>query len=609
MEKQIMDSKYLLLLMWRSARFLILGAIVGAALGLAVSMIQTPAYEAKTQVLIMRFRKETNTDLLPLGEDQLVSTNIQLAKSKPVLDAASSQLGSKIEADHVQVSTIPNTLIVQIKVQDESPQRAAEIANILVQVLIEQNVELVSGRYQAFETSLNTQISQIENQINDLQSQIGQISEASITEQLTQVNEQIDQLKSELSVLEKDISKFPANLNDVQRVSLGEEQAHLEQLRSLLNLYQQIQTNLTFIGKPGQSGLSREDPRLANLQSTMDLYQQLYLSLVNSRETVNMDRMQNTPNLTQINPAVPPKDPVRPLPLLYILLGCVVGFFLSVAAILSVDHFDESLKTINQTEELLQLPVLGIVSDIYDPNKGFVLSQDLASPQAEAFHSLALNVEIASPKKSIHTLLVLNADPTENKTTIAVNLGIVNAQQGKRVILLDGDFKQPHLQGLFGIKEQANLVNLFEKDADLKSMGRSVDGVKGLTLIASGAMAEHLTSWQSGEKWQELLIKLQKQADLVIIDGPSVEATSAQILASKADAVLLLVKLGETRADLATSTLKKFQFVGAKVAGIVLYSTPSWTNHLQVFHWGRINEKGEHQKANNKLDGTTMPLS
>ena len=76
-------------------------------------------------------------------------------------------------------------------------------------------MELVSGRYQAFETSLNTQISQIQNQINDLQSQIGQISEASITEQLTQVNQQIDQLKSELAILEKDISKFPANLSDV----------------------------------------------------------------------------------------------------------------------------------------------------------------------------------------------------------------------------------------------------------------------------------------------------------------------------------------------------------------------------------------------------------
>jgi len=130
-----------------------------------------------------------------------------------------------------------------------------------------------------------------------------------------------------------------------------------------------------------------------------------------------------------------------------------------------------------------------------------------------------------------------------------------------------------------------------------------------MTLIASGAVTENLTGWQSGEKWQEVLIKLQKQADLVIIDGPSAEVTSAQVLASRVDAVLLLVKLGETRADLAASTLKKFQFVGAKVAGIVLYSTPHWTNHLQAFHWGRINGKGEHQKANNKLDGTTMPLS
>ncbi len=115
--------------------------------------------------------------MLPLGEDQLVSTNIQLAKSQPVLDAASTQLGSKIHADDIQVSAIPNTLIIQIKVQDTDPQRAATIANTLVQVLIQQNEDLVSARYTDFENNLNTQIAQLEKQINDLQGQINQIND------------------------------------------------------------------------------------------------------------------------------------------------------------------------------------------------------------------------------------------------------------------------------------------------------------------------------------------------------------------------------------------------------------------------------------------------
>ena len=604
-----MEIKDLILLLWRGVRFLMVGVVLGAILGFVVSVIQTPVYEAKTQVLIMRSRQSTNTDLLPLREDQLVSTNIQLVKSQPVLDIASNQSGTTIKADNIQVSAVPNTLIIQIKVQDASSQRAAKIANILVQVLIQQNKDLVAGRYATFESSLNTQIEQIQKQINNLQSQISQINEASITEQLTQVNQQMDQLKSELSVLEKEINGYPANLTDTQRAVLGEKQARLQQLRSLLDIYQQIQTNLTFIGKPGQTGLSREDPRLLNLQSTLDLYQQLYLSLVNSRETINLDRMQNTPNLMQINPASPPKDAVRPLPVLYILLGCVVGFCLSVAGILAVDHFDESLKTVSQTEELLHLPVLGFVPDFYDVEHGLVTSRDPASMEAEAFRSLGVNIEFAASKKSIHTLLVMSADPAESKTTIAANLGIVNAQQGKRVILLDGDLRHPHVHGLFGIEEQVGTGNLFEKDTDIKSISRSVDGVEGMTLIPSGAITENVISWRNGEKWQEVLLKLQKQADLVIVDGPSVEAASAQILAAKVDVVLLLAKLGETRVDSARSALKRFQFVGSKVAGIVLYRTPLyWTIHSRIFHWIRVRKRGGASQTGNRMDETTMPL-
>jgi len=204
---------------------------------------------------------------------------------------------------------------------------------------------------------------------------------------------------------------------------------------------------------------------------------------------------------------------------------------------------------------------------------------------------------------------VISADPAESKTTIAANLGIVNAQQGKRVTLLDGDLKHPHLHGLFGIEEQVGTANLFEKDTDIKSVSRSVDGVEGMTLIPSGAITENLISWRNGEKWQEVLIKLQKQADLVIVDGPSVDVASAQILASKVDVVLLVAKLGETRVDSALSALKRFQFVGSKVAGVVLYRTPLyWTIRSRIFHWARVDKKGGASKTGNQLDETTMPL-
>ena len=219
------------------------------------------------------------------------------------------------------------------------------------------------ARYTDFESNLNTQIDQLQKQINDLQSQINQINDASISEQLAQVSQEIDQLKSEITSLENEINSYPAILNDKQRTALSLKQAQLEQLRSRLSLYQQIQTNLTFIGKPGQTGVSRDDPRLNSLQSTLDLYQQLYLSLVDSRETINLDRMQNTPNITQIDPATAPKNPIRPLPMLYVLLGVVVGLALAITAILVMDHFDDTLKSSQKVQEMLGVPIIGQISE------------------------------------------------------------------------------------------------------------------------------------------------------------------------------------------------------------------------------------------------------
>jgi Mrp family chromosome partitioning ATPase/uncharacterized protein involved in exopolysaccharide biosynthesis len=518
-------------------------------------------------------------------------------------------LGSKIKADNIQVSTIPNTLIIQIKVQDTDSQRAATIANTLVEVLIQQNENLVSEQYTVFESNLNVQIDQIQKQINDLQNQINQINDVSISEQLTQVNQEIDRLKSELSSLENEINGYPSNLNDIQRASLSEKQAQLEQVRSLLNLYQQIQTNLTFIGKPGQTGLSRDDPRLSNLQSTLDLYQRLYLSLVNSRETVGLDRLQNTPNFAQINPAIAPKNPVRPLPLLYILLGGIVGFFISATAILVVDYFDESLKTSSQAEELLHLPVLGCVSDLNSTQDELVTLLDSSSVKTEALRSLSVNLEFAAQEKGVHTLLVMDADPKKSKTSIAASLGVVTARQGKRVILLEGDLKHPNLFNIFGMKDQTSIANISGDDIDLKKVSHLVKNIDGLTLISSGFVTENSIGWPNLEKWEQLLRKSQKQADLIIVDGPSVETADSKMIASKVEAVLLTVNLGHTRLDSVQTAIRQLQLMGTQVIGIVLYRAARYQKLRKLVSLAKVSKKRRPLKTGNKLNDTTISPS
>jgi tyrosine-protein kinase len=569
-----MESKDLLLLMWRGARFLIAGLVLGAALGFGVSKIQTPVYEAETQVLISRARQQSNTDMLPLGEDQLVSTNIQLAKSQPVLDAVSAEIGSNVNADDIHVNTIPNTLIVQIKVQDPDPQRATTIANTLVQVLIRQNQDLVTSRYTTFEDNLNVQIDQIQKQINDLQSQINQINDASVLEQLAQVNQEIDQLKSEISSLEEEINNYPKVLSDSQRVALSQKEAQLEQLRSLLNLYQQIQTNLTFIGKPGQAGQSRDDPRLNSLQSTLNLYQQLYLSLVNNRETINLDRMQNTPNITQINPAIPPKVPVRPLPVLYVLTGCVVGLFLAAAAILTIDHFDETLKSSQKVQEVLGIPVIGQISAAQraGQNSGGTAFAARDDPVLlNAFGSLRINLNRVMSRQSVKVLLVTSPTRGDGKTTIAANLATAFAFSRRKVILIDADLYHPQLQTRLKLGNKKGLSNVLADGLDWQEVAQTSGR---MTVITSGPQTISSALLLESEAMDELLYVLQKDADVVIVDGPPLFLMDAQILASRVGGVVLVVRQGDTITATARAALDQLNLMEANVLGAVLNCVP-----------------------------------
>ena len=569
-----MEIKDLILLMWRNVQTIILGLALGAGIGFAVSRIETPVYEASTKVFVSRARQQSNSDMLSLSDEQLLAINLQLAKSPPVLNEVSSQLGSKVDTDNIQVGAITNTLIIQIKVQDNDPQRAATIANLLVQILIQENETLLTGRYTGFENALDEQIDQVQKQMDGLQIQISQINDAGIQEQLTQVTQQIEQLKIEIYGLEQEISIFPDTLTALERISLAEKQAQLDQFHSLMTLYQQIQTNLIYIGKPGQNGLSLENPQLATLQSTLDLYQQMNLTLINSRENVRLARTQNRQNVMQIVSAIPPKNPVRPMPVLYFLLGGMVGLSITATAILVIDHLDESLKSADQIEKLLDIPLRGLVSNIKHTENGLVTIHDPYSAEAEAFRALGASIEISSAEKGIHTLLVANAGPGEDKTSIAANLAVVNAQQGKKVILVDGDLKHPHLHSLFGMEILKGLADIINGKLDVKSVFHPVENVAEMILIPSGIAENDSTGWLDAEKLTQLLLELQRQADLVVVDSPSSDTADAQVLASKVDAVLLVVKSGQTRVDSTQATLSRFQLIGARVIGAVLNSTP-----------------------------------
>ena len=577
-----MELKQYLRIVQRWLWLLLLGLALGAGAGYQVSRMQEPVYQASTRALVMRAPQQGSSDLSYVSDQQLVQTYIQLLNTQPVRDGASERLGYRVNKNQVRVQQTRDTQIIEIIVEDSDPRHATEIANVMLEVLIEQNETLQAGRYASTEESIQAQIVQVEDQISSLQLQVDKISTQSFEDQLSEVQSQIQPLQEEVAALQKEIAALEPDKWTSQsqvlerRTQIAEKQARIDQIQPLLEIYQQIYSNLVVLGKPVESG-SNASSRLAQLQSTLDLYQNLYINLLSSLETVRLARLQNTPNIVQIEPAALPEEPIRPRPLMNTALAAAVGLMLAAGIVFLVEYLDDTLKTPEDVEHALGVPVLGFVAEMQYKTKSpeeIYVSRQPRSPVSEAFRSLRTNLEFASVQKPIHTIIVTSPGPSEGKTTVAVNLAAIFALSGKRVALLDADMRRPHVHRFLGLPNRDGLSNLFRGQAEASSVMRTRLELPHLMVITSGSLPPNPAELLGSQRMSEILDELKGLVDVVVIDTPPSLVADAQILAAKVDAVLFVIQPGTTHAETAKASFELFKRAGARVIGSVLNRIP-----------------------------------
>ena len=412
-----MELRQYFYLFRRWAWLVILGGILGAAGGYVYSLYQTPVYQTATRVMVSSSPNGMASNSSVYGDQQLAQTYVQLLTTQPVLDGVAEALGYPVSARQITAQQVQSSPIIRITVEDPNPQKAADIANSLVQVLIDRNQNLQSGQYTASEESLQVQITQVQDQITQYQTDLDNISSKSLSEQINLVKAQMEPLQAEVSQLQQDIALLTPAWNQERKAKVAEMQARLDQITPLLNLYQQIYTNLVVLGNPGAS-VNSDSPAVARLQSTLELYQQIYLNLINSRELIRLARLQNTPNVVQIEAASLPLAPVRPKPVSNILLSSAVGLMLMAGIVFLIEYLDDTLRTPEDVQRVLNLPVIGYIAEMQAPKNQeeyLYVNQQPRSPVSEAFRSLRVNLEYAGVDRPLHTILVTSPGPGEGK--------------------------------------------------------------------------------------------------------------------------------------------------------------------------------------------------
>lgn len=330
--------------------------------------------------------------------------------------------------------------------------------------------------------------------------------------------------------------------------------------------------------------------------------------------------------------------------------GVLLGLMLGIVLAFVVDTLDTSIRTLGEVEDLFHLPVLGVIphfshhdvimlvgrrrwvdrfiralplsslrvlwhilSDRYarraqgqkpadDKPPELIVPFMPRSPATEAYRTLRTNLELTLREGS-KSLLVTSAGPGEGKTTTLVNLAVIFAQAGKKVLLVSANLRRPQSERIFGLNRENGLSDILMGDIQWRAavkdyrdvaLGESAGhnlatmaGMDKLFFITCGGRTIHPAEWLGQPIFANLVNEWTAEYEVVLIDAPPIlPVPDSVIIANAVKHTLLVYQIGVTARETVRRAITALQNTGTTLVGIVINDLrASWADHAEFFHY------------------------
>lgn len=283
------------------------------------------------------------------------------------------------------------------------------------------------------------------------------------------------------------------------------------------------------------------------------------------------------PQAMIVDRALPPGSPSFPNIPLNLAIGGVGGLGVGIGFALLLGFLDQRVKTIRDIIETTGAPLLTVIPLMRPGSRKeeapTVNTRGVDSAVTEAFRSLYSSIRLSETGRDAQVLLVTSASPGEGKSLVTVNLGLTLAGLGKKVLLLDGDFRLPTIGKQFGVKPESGVYSYFYGDDPWEDcLVREV--APGVDLLGVDRRIENPTQVFNSMEFEELLIELRQHYDAILLDSPPVGAVSDVLcMLPVVDGVVFVIKYNQVKKNavrVAASTLRESEvpLLGAALNGV-----------------------------------------
>ena len=302
-------------------------------------------------------------------------------------------------------------------------------------------------------------------------------------------------------------------------------------------------------------------------------------------------QIYNISNVSIIDKAIVPINPSNNKLLRDIVLMGLLCFIGGSAIIFVIFYFDDTIRTIDDIDEDLGVPVIAKVFKDDSKNE-LVVEKKPNALVSESIRTLRTNLQFASVDNEIRSILVTSSVPSEGKSFISANLAIAFAQTGKKVLLIDCDLRKGRQHRIFKVEGKEGLSNLLINDITNCADFINETKIKNLYLMPRGIVPPNPSELLNSRKNESLIKLLTKHFDIIILDGSPINGLSdSLILSSYVDRVLLVSCMNHTPKTEFKNTIKALQNVNANIAGCIANNVNSTHSGYGKYYYYKDKEE------------------